>query len=232
MSQWQIWLRSGAGETPSQELVAAMVGVSRRDMRHARRLIRHRQAAEDVAVARYTVALARERQRRLGSSRSARALAAACIALGLLGAGLAIYTFAQSQDERGAISGGFAAICLLYGWRGWNEYGNLTTAEQINRAYLQLSGAPYVPGGPPTATFVPPLAVAGSLAIYIVFIIAAGGFSAILVNEGSLSFARALSSAMPAAPGTAAAALFVCLCGQSRAKGRHVREYEHLRDLD
>ena len=236
VSKWRIWLRSGMGETPSQELVAAMAGLGGRDRLRARRLVRRGEAAEDVAVARYVVAFARERQRRYARFPSLRVSLAVCVVLGLGIAVLSADAFARSKYTQGVLFGGFAAFFLVYcGWRGWQERRNVEAAEQNNREFLRRAGAPYVPGGPPTSVYVPPLAVACSLALYVAVLVPVGGLVTMLLDGESLSSGRAFSGGLSGAAGAAIAAVFGVVSARSRDQGsggRSAAEYQHLRDLD
>ena len=224
------------GETPSQELVAAMAGLGGRDRLHARRLVRRGEAAEDLAVARYVVAFARERQHRYARFPSLRVAMAMCAVLSLGGAALSADAFARSKYTQGVFYGGFAAFFLVYcGWRGWQERRNVEAAEQNNREFLRRAGAPYVPGGPPTSVYVPPLAVACSLAVYVAILVPLGGLVALLLNGESFSSGRAFSAGLSGAAGAAIAAVIGVVSARLRdqeSSGRSSAEYQHLRDLD
>lgn len=218
------------GEVVSQELAAAMVGLHGPEKRRARRLVRRGEAAEDVVVARYAVALARERQRRLKRS-SFRFAIALGVALGLAGSVVAVFWFRQAVDTKAVAMVGFAAFFLASSWRNWQTRRNVDAAERVNREYLRRSGAPYVPGGPPTRVDVPPLATACSLAIHVAAIVVVGGVVTLLLKEESLSLGRVLSVGVTGGIGGALAA-FV---GVFSARSRHdasVAEYQYVRDLD
>jgi hypothetical protein len=224
------------GETPSQELVAAMAGLSGRDRLRARRLARRGEVAEDVPVARYAVAFARERRRRFARFPSLRVAMAMCAVLSLGGAALSADAFGRSKYTQGVFYGGLAAFFLVYcGWRGWQERRNVEAAEQNNREFLRRAGAPYVPGGPPTSVYVPPLAVACSLAVYVAVLVPLGGLVALLLNGESFSSGRAFSAGLSGAAGAAIAAVIGVVSARSRdqeSSGRSAAEYQHLRDLD
>ena len=174
------------GEVISQELAAAMVGLHGHEKRRARRLVRHGEAAEDVVVARYAVALARERRRRLkrSSFRFAIALGAA---LGLAGTVVAVFWFKRAVDAKAVAMVAFAVFFLVSGWRNWQTMRNVDAAERVNREYLRRSGAPDVPGGLPTRVDVPPLAMACLSAIHVATIIVVGGVVTLLLKEEPLS---------------------------------------------
>jgi hypothetical protein len=236
VGKWRIWLRSGMGETPSQELVAAMAGLSGPDRLRARRLVRRGEAAEDVAVARYVVAFARERQRRYTRFPSLSVAMVGCVVLGLTGVALAVDAVARSNDAQEVLFGGFAAFFLVCGgWRAWQERRNVEAAEQNNREFLRRAGAPYVPGGPQTSVYVPPLAVACSLALYVAVLVPVGGLVTMLLDGESLSSGRAFSGGLSGAAGAAIAAVIGVVSARSRDQGsggRSAAEYQHLRDLD
>jgi hypothetical protein len=161
VNKWRLWLAAGMGEIISQELAATIASVNAPERRHARRLVRRGEPAEDVLVARYAVAYTRERKRRFERSSFAFGLALGA-ASGLAGIGLAIYFFSRAADARAMTSAALGAL-LASSWRTWQGARNVEAAEQTNQEYLRRSGAPYVPGGPPARVDVPPLALAGSL---------------------------------------------------------------------
>jgi hypothetical protein len=68
VNKWRLWLGSGMGDVISQELASTTVALDGPEMRRARRLVQRGEPAEDVVVARYAVAYARERQRRFERS--------------------------------------------------------------------------------------------------------------------------------------------------------------------
>ncbi|MFZ2051270.1 MAG: hypothetical protein WB698_01715 [Solirubrobacteraceae bacterium] len=234
MNKWRLWLGSGMGEVVSQELVAAMAGLDGPGRRRARRLVRHGEAAEDVIAARYAVAFARERQRRFkrSSFRFGLALGAA---LGFAAFVFAVYLLKRSEVVRAVVVAGFAALVLASTWRTWQTVRNVEAAEQLNREYLRRSGAPYVPGGPPTRVYVPPLAFVCSLAVHVAAIVVVAGVVTLLLKAEPFSLGRLLSVGVSSGLGVAIAAVIGVVVARSRedeADGRPVAEYQHLRDLD
>lgn len=218
------------GEVISQELAAAMVGVHGLERRRARRLVRRSEAAEDVVVARYAVAFARERQRRLKRS-SARLATATGVVLGLAGLVLAIAWFTRAEDAKALAAVGFAAWFLISSWRNWQTMRNVDAAERVNREYLRRSGAPYVPGGPPTRVEVPPPMAACSFAARLLAAITVGGLVTLLLNGVPLSFGKALSVGVWGGIGGAIAAVVGDVSARSRENAA-VAEYQYARDLD
>ncbi len=218
------------GEVISQELAAAMVGLHGSEKRRGRRIVRRGEAAEDVVVARYAVALARERRRRLKRS-SFRFAIALGVALGLAGIVVAVFWFKRAVDTKAVAMVGFGVFFLFSGWRNWQTMRNVDVAEQINREYLRRSGAPYVPGGPPTPVDVPPLAMACSLAIHVAAIIVVGGVVTLLLKEEPLSLGRVLSVGVTGGVGGAIAAVVGALTARSRHDAS-AAEYQYVRDLD
>lgn len=235
MSRWRIWLRSGIGEGPSQELVAASCGLSGGDLRRGKRLVRRGQAAEEVPIARYAVALARERQRRRASVVSLRVAIAGCALFVVAGVALAAFALAQSRDTPMVLSGGVCAIFFAYcAWRGLWDKRNTPMAEELNREFLRRLGAPYVPGGPAIAAPVPALVVACSVVLHVAFAGAVGGLFSLLANGQSLSSGHALTDGISGAIAAAIAAVITAaLTRTKRQPGERSRpEYQHLRDLD
>ncbi len=149
---------------------------------------------------------------------------------------LAADAFARSRDVEGVAWGGAAAFFLVYcGCWAWKERRNVGAAEQVNREFLRRSGAPYVPGGPPISVYVPPLAVACSLAVYVAIIIPVGGFTTLLLNGESPSSGKALSGGLSGATGAAIAAVIGIVSARSRdqeSDRRSAAEYQRVRDLD
>jgi hypothetical protein len=222
------------GEVVSQELAAAMVGLDGPEKRRARRSVRRGEAAEDVFVARYAVAFARERQRRFRRS-SLRFGLALGAAFGFAGIAFAAYLLKRSEAVQAVAAAGFAALVLANTWRTWRAGRNVEAAEQLNREYLRRSGAPYVAGGPPTRVCVPPLAVACSLAIHVAAIVVAGGVLTLLLKAEPFSVGKALSVGVSGGVGAVIAAAIGVVAARSReetSEGRSIGEYQHLRDLD
>jgi hypothetical protein len=222
------------GEVVSQELAAAMAGLDGPGKRRARRLVRRGEAAEDVVAARYAVAFARERQRRFkrSSFRFGLALGAA---FGFAGVVFAVYSLKRSEVAQAVAVTGFAALLLANTWRTWQAVRNVEAAEQLNREYLRRSGAPYIPGGPPTRVDVPPLAFACSLAIHAAAIVVVGGVVTLLLKAEPFSLGKALSVGVSGGVGAAIAAVIGVIAARSRedaSDGRSIVEYQHLRDLD
>jgi hypothetical protein len=222
------------GEVVSQELAAAMAGLDGPGKRRARRLVRRREAAEDVVAARYAVAFARERQRRFkrSSFRFGLALGAA---FGFAGIVFAVYSLMRSGEALAVAAAGFAVLVLVNAWRTWQTIRNVEAAEQLNREYLRRSGAPYIPGGPPTRVYVPPLAFACSLAIHAAAIVVVGGVVTLLLKAEPFSLGKALSVGISGGVGAAIAAVIGVIAARSRedtSDGRSIAEYQHLRDLD
>jgi len=142
VNKWRLWLGSGMGEVISHELAATMASLNGPERRRARRLVRRGEPAEDVVVARYAVAYARERQRRFQRSSFAFGLALGG-AFGLAGIGLAIYFFSRAADARATTSAVLGALMLASSWRTWLAMRNVEAAERVNQEYLRRSGAPY-----------------------------------------------------------------------------------------
>jgi hypothetical protein len=203
------------GETISQELAATIAGLNGPERRRARRLVRHGEPAEDVLVARYAVAYARERKRRFERSSFGfgLALGAAC---GFAGIGLAIYLFSREADTRAMTSAALGTLLLASSWRTWLAMRNVETAEQVSQDYLRRSGAPYVPGGPPTRVDVPPLALAGSLAIHVAAIFIVGGVVTLLLREAPLTLGSVLSVGASGGGGAAIGAVIGVIHKRSR----------------
>lgn len=229
MDKWLFWLKSGMGEVVSQELAAAMVDLHGPEKGSARRLVRRGEAAEDVVVARYAVAFARERKRRFKRS-SFRFGIALGVVLGLAGVIVAVYLLKRAVDARAVAIAAFAAFLLFSSWRNWQAMRNVDAAERVNREYLRRSGAPYVPGGPPTRVDVPPLAMACSLAIHVAAIIVVGGVVTLLLREEPLSLGRALSVGLTGGIGGAVAAVVGVLSARSRHDAS-AAEYQHGRSM-
>lgn len=235
MSGWRIWLRSGIGETPSQELVAASCDLSAGEMRRAKRLVRRGQAAEEVPIARYAVALARERQRRQASGISLPVAIAGCALFVVAGLALAAFALAQSRDTPMALSGGLCASFFAYcAWRGLCDKRNTPLAEELNREFLRRLGAPYVPGGPATAVPVPALLVSCSVVLHLAFAGAVGGLFSLLANGQSPSSGHALSDGISGATAAVIGTVLTRVFGRTNRPpdGRSRPEYQYLRDLD
>ena len=218
------------GEVVSQELAAAMADLPGPERRRARRLVRRGEAAEDVVVARYAVAFARERQRRIKRSSFGYRLALGVV-LGLAGIGCAVSFVSHAESARALVAAGFAGAVLISSLRTWQETLNVEAAERVNSEYLRRSGAPYVPGGPPTRVDVPPLAMVCSLAVHVAAIIVVGGVVTLLLKEAPFSLERALSVGVSGGAGAAIAAVV----GVFWARSRHdasAAEYRYVRDLD
>ncbi len=234
MSKWRIWLGAGMGEVVSQELVAAMTGLDGREKRRARRLVRRGEAADDVIVARYAVAFARERARRFERSSFlvGLVLAAAC---GLAGILFAVHLLERSKVVQAVAVAALATYFLVSTWRIWQATRQVEAAEQLNREYLRRSGAPYVPGGPPTRVYVPPLAFACSLAFHAAVILVSYGIVTLLMKAEPFSMGKAVSVGISggtfAAAGVIIGAIWARSC-EGASDGRSAAEYQHLRDLD
>jgi predicted nucleic acid-binding protein len=173
-------------DAPDRERVAvvatAIAGLNDPETRRARRFVRRGEPAEDVVVARYAVAAARERQRRFARSSFAFGLALGA-ALGLSGIGLAVYFYSCAAGARAMTSAALGALMLASSWRTWLAARNLKAAEQAYREHLRRSGAPYVPGGPHTPADLPPLTLACSLAIHVAAIFIVGGVVTLLLRS-------------------------------------------------
>ena len=206
MNKWRLWLGAGMGETISQELAATIASLNGPERRRARWLVRRGEPAEDVLVARYAVAYARERKRRFERSSFAFGLALGA-ASGLAGIGLAIYFFSRAADARAMTSAALGVLLVASTWRMWQAARNVEAAEQVNQEYLRRSGAPYVPGGPPTRVDVPPLALAGSLAIHVAAIFIIGGVVTLLLREAPLTPGSVLSVGASGGAGAAIGAV-------------------------
>jgi hypothetical protein len=112
---------------------------------------------------------------------------------------------------------------------------HVEAAEQLNRGYLRRSGAAYVPGGPPTRVYVPPLALACSLAIHVAIIFVGWGVGTLLLKAEPFSAGKVLSVGVSGGVGAAIAAVIGVLYARSREEpsdGRSIAEYRYLRDLD
>jgi hypothetical protein len=208
MSRWHIWWLAGRGEAPSEELVGAVGDLTGREKRRARRFVRRGEVVNDVALARYAVAFARERQRRVARPPSFRGLVAMGAVLVLAEVGLAIDTFARAEDLKGLVLTGGAIFFLGRIWRGWQERRNLEEAERVNQEFLRRAGAPYVPDGAPTPVYVSSLVVACSFAVNVTVFIPVAGFVTRWLNGDQLSPGSAFSAGIPAGIGFAFALLF------------------------
>jgi hypothetical protein len=198
-------------------------------------MVRHGRVGEDVALARYAVAFAHEHQRRRERVRSFALVAAMGLALTLVCAGLAADAFLRSHEMRGVLFGGFAVFFAIYClWRPWQARGSLDEAEMSGREFLRRSGAPYVPGGPPSAVYVPPLLRAGSLVLGAALYIPLFGLFTLALDEESLSVGRAFS--VGASHWVDVIVLIIgAFYARSRNQlgtGRSTPEYQHLRDLE
>lgn len=215
LNKWRLWLGAGMGETISQELAATIASLNGPERRLARRLVRRGEPAEDVPVARYAVAYARERKRRFERPSFAFGLAVGALS-GLAGIGLGIYFFSRTADDRATASIALGALLLASSARTWLATRNVETAEQVNQEYLRRSGAPYIPGGPPTPVDVPPLALAGSLAIHVAAIFMVGGVVTLLLREAPLTLGRVLSVGASGGAGAAIGAVIGVIRKRSR----------------
>jgi hypothetical protein len=203
------------GEIISQELAATIANLNGPERRRARRLVRRGQPAEDVLVARYAVAYVRERKRRFERSSFAFGLALGA-AFGLAGIALGIYFFGRAADALATTSLALGALLLASSLRTWLAARNVDIAEQVNEEYLRRSGAPYVPGGPPTPVDVPSLALAGSLAIHVAAIFIVGGVVTLLLREAPLTLGRVLSVGASGGTGAAIGAVISVVRKRSR----------------
>jgi hypothetical protein len=203
------------GEVISQELASTMAALNGPEMRRARRLVRRGEPAEDVVVARYALAYARERQRRFERPSFAFGVALGA-AFGLAGIGLAVYSFSRAADARATTLAALGALVLASSWRTWLAMRNVEAAEQVNQQYLRRSGAPYAPGGPPTPVDVPPLALACSLAIHVAAIFILGGVALLLLREAPLTVGRVISVGASGGVGAAIGAVVGVLRKRSR----------------
>lgn len=231
---WRLWLASGMGEVVSQELAAAMMALNGSERRRARKLLRRGEAAEDVVVARYVVALARERHRRFkrSSSRLGVALGAA---FGVAGIGFAVYLLRRSEQVQAAVMVGFSALALISAWRTWQTMRHVQSAERLNREYLRRSGAPYIPGGPPTRVQAPPLVMVCSLAIHAAAMFVVGGVLALSLRADSFSWPKVLSVGLSGGAAAAIAAVIGVIFARSRddaSDARKIAEQQQLHDLD
>jgi hypothetical protein len=209
------------GEVVTQELAAAMVGLGGSEMRRARRLARRGEAAEDVVIARYAVAFARERERRFKRSSFRLGLVLGA-AFGLAGIVFAAYSLKRPEPAQAVAAGAFAVLVLANTWRTWQAMRNVEAAERLNREYLRRSGAPYVPGGPPTRVYVPPLAFACSLAIHVAAIVVVGGVATLFLKAEPFSVGKALSVGVSGGVGAAIAAVIGVVAARSREEHRMV----------
>lgn len=203
------------------------------ERRRARKLLRRGETAEDVAVARYVVAYARECQRRFKQSSSFWWKVALGAAFGVGGIGFAAYLLQRSEQAQAIAMAVFSTLALVIAWRTWQTMRHVQTTEQLNQEYLRRSGAPYVPGGPPTPVDVPPLAFACSIALQVVTMFVVGGVLALLLRAESLSLAKVLSVGVTGGGGAALAAVIGVLVARSRrddASGDS--EYRQLSELD
>jgi hypothetical protein len=192
MNKWRLWLGAGMGEVVSQELVATTTGLDAPEKRRARQLVRRGEVADDVVVARYAVAFARERVRRFERSSFRLGLALGA-ALGFAGIVFAVYLFKRSEMVQAVAVAGFGTVLLVNAWRTQEAMRHVEAAEQLNRGYLRRSGAAYVPGGPPTRVYVPPLALACSLAIHVAIIFVGWGVGTLLLKAEPFSAGKVLS---------------------------------------
>jgi len=203
VNRWRIWWRAGAGETPSEELVAAAHGLNGRVMRQAGRLVRRGGTADDIALARYAVALARERERRYAVSPSLRVTAVILAVLTLGSAGVALAASGLSRWQAATFGVLLPALFAYVLWRAWQERSNVQDAEQVNREFLRRAGAPYVPGGPPTTAHVPPFAVVGAFALRMTLFIPLAGAFSLTIREASVTPDKVLLVGLPIAFGAA-----------------------------
>jgi hypothetical protein len=215
VNKWRLWLGAGMGETISQELAATMASLDGPERRRARRLVRSGEPAEDVLVARYAVAYARERKRCFEHPSFAFGLVFGAAA-GLAGITLAVYFFSRNADMRATTSAALGALVLANSWRTWLVMRNVEAAEQSNQEYLRRSGGPCVPGGPPTQVDVPALALAGSLAIHVAAIFIVGGVVTLLLREAPLTVAGVLSVGASGGAGAAIGAVIGVIRKRSR----------------
>jgi len=132
------------------------------------------------------------------------------------GIGLAIYFFSRAADARATTSAALGVFMLASSWRTWLAIRNVKAAERVNQEYLRRSGAPYVPGGPPTPVDVPPLALACSLAIHVAAIFIVGGVVTLLLREDPLTVTRVISVGAAGSVGAAIGAVVSVVHNRSR----------------
>lgn len=229
MNKWRLWLGAGMGEVVSQELVAAMTGLDGPEKRRARRLVRRGEVADDVVVARYAVAFARESARRFERS-SFRLGLALGVALGLAGIVFAAYLLKRSEMVQATTVAGFATFLLVNAWRTHEAMRHVEAAQQVNQEYLRRSGAPYVPGGPPTRVYVPPLALACSLAIHVAIVFVGWGVGTLLLRAEPFSPGEVISVGVSGGVGAGIAAVIGVVYARSREEapdGRSIAEYRY-----
>jgi hypothetical protein len=126
-------------EVVSQELVAGMTGLDDPEKRRARQLVRRGEVADDVVVARYAVAFARERARRFERSSFRLGLALGA-AIGLAGIVFAVYLFKRSEVVQAVAVTGFGTFLLINAWRSQEAIIDARQARTAARLPLDLRG--------------------------------------------------------------------------------------------
>ncbi len=194
MSKWRIWWLEVLGAPPSEELAATASHLGSHEIRQARKLLRLGRAADDVAVARCVVTLARERQREHGH----RLGLAIALLLGLAGLGAAVVAMARLELARGLSIAFVSGIVLFYGVLCVTlENRNAGKAERLNREVLQRAGLPYAPAGTRTLAYVHPLVAALLCAIQTALFMPLLGTAALLVNGEALSPRNIVAAGLP-----------------------------------
>ena len=187
MRKWRIWWLEVLGTPPSEELVAATEGLTARDMRRAKSLVRRGQAAEDVAVARAALAMACECQRR--RDRSDRWLMRpASLVMGLAGGGAAIAALARSDYLRGMAIAVVAAYVFYFGFlTAFREERNAKLAERLNREVLSRTGNPDSSARTQTLAYVEPLTAVLLFCLQTVLYLPIFGIATLLVKGEAIS---------------------------------------------
>lgn len=172
-------------------------------MRQASRLVGRGAAAEDVRIARYAAALARERQRRYAAAVPFRVTAAMLTVLTLVSATLAIFDPELPNNQVVGLVV-FAVLCAYTLWRYWRDRRSVHEAERVNRDYLRRAGKPYeLDGGMSHPAYVPLPAKVSVFALQMALFTPFAGLLAVLMREGSLTPGKALSEGIPIAAGAA-----------------------------
>ncbi len=187
MSKWHIWWLEVLGTPPSEELVAATEGLTARDMRRARRLVRRGEAAEDVVVARAALALACECQRR--RDRSDRWLVRpASLVMGLAGGGAAVAALARSDYLAGTAIAVIAVYVFYFGFlTAFREERNAKVAERLNRDVLRCAREPDTSAGTRTLAYVHPLITVLLCCVQTVLFMPIFGIATLLMKGEAIS---------------------------------------------
>jgi hypothetical protein len=191
MSDLRTWWAAAGGQAPPAELVAAREGLSRRQRRAAARAVRRGEAADDPAVARLAVGLARVFLRRRPS-----ATLIAFFALLVAGwVAFAVSGFAAGHTAVGVL---FSAVTVFGAWtlnRMRPRYAHAAqVAERLNREVLERAGTPYREDAQAAAPVRPPAAgvAAGAVVLWAFYDVTFGALGD-LVDGRSLEVAHVVA---------------------------------------